>query len=175
MVFPRLDGRLGSESRDAEAVFDRTALSLWHRLEEGLSLEVVDGFCREQMALAEAAQNQAALEVLRHVHHFIRGLTGPSDGPAPEGESLRASLGAISAAGLPAGVAFVRLLRQVSAFVFGRYQDAHREGEGALPLRAAISGSRIEATQAYFRGLTAAAIFPTAAPESRAALQAEIQ
>jgi PAS domain S-box-containing protein len=178
MVFPRLDGRTSGDHRvEGDGAFDRSALSLWHRIEEGQPLDALGPFCREQIARADAAGNRAVREVLTHVHHLIVRLEGGTPrfaGANGDAGAVEQSLGIIAAAGHPAGVAFARLMRQVGAYVFGRYDEADREGQAALGLRPAIAGSRVEATQAYFSGLIAAARYPTAPAHEQAHLRTTI-
>ncbi|HEY0715956.1 MAG TPA: GAF domain-containing protein, partial [Polyangia bacterium] len=176
MVFPRLDGSTGSDRRADGEAFDRTALSLWRRIEEGHPLDVLDAICRDQIDRTAAADNRAISEVLGHLQRFLRSLLGHDHASTTgfDGPSVAESLSIIAAAGQPAGVAFVHLVRQVNAYVLGQPAEAHREGVAARPLRPAIAGSRIEAAQAYYQGLIAADLHATASASERDVLRGEI-
>jgi predicted ATPase/signal transduction histidine kinase len=124
------------------------------------------------LSFAEESRNEIARDTIRLIRQLVPALEGRTRRAASlEDESFdeAACLARFEAARFGAGIALHRMLKQVIAFVLGRYDEA-LEAAVAASAPGPVSAFAYDATHHLFRGLAAAAVHPQAGAARRAEL-----
>jgi signal transduction histidine kinase len=129
----------------------------------------------EYLAFAEKSRNDTARDTIRLIRQLVPALEGRTRGAASlddDGFDEAACLARFARAGFGAGIALHGILKQVTAFVLGRYDEAL---EAAAQAPGPISTFAYDATHHLFRALAAAAVCPRSDPARRPELAAIVR
>lgn len=137
---------------------------VWLVFESGATLEAVAAAALKWAAIARETHNDAMGEVVRGAARFIGRLRGVHDLDAPSFDFDQA-IAKLAAARFKVGVNFLLAMRQVTAFLEGRYERAWQHAEAMSSALSAVRLLAVEASHHTFRGLTAAALYADAAAE----------
>ena len=131
-------------------------------VESGERLPDVLAASAEYLAFAEESRNDVARDAIRLIRQLLPALEGRTRGAATlddDGFDEAACLARFARAGFGAGMTLHRILKQVAAFVLGRYDEA-LEAAAVAAAPGPISTFAYDATHHLFRGLSAAAVCP---------------
>jgi PAS domain S-box-containing protein len=146
-------------------------LTVWQAIERGDPLEEVQKLAARNAEFASQTHIDAVYETIALQQQFIASLQGRTSDPLAfdaAGFDEVASLNAISRSSFGCGIVFHRVMKQVLAFLHGRFAgalDAAREAELMLD---AARATPIEATHHFYYALTLTALY-SAAPASEQA------
>jgi PAS domain S-box-containing protein len=144
-------------------------LSIWQAIERGDPLGEVCALAERNSVLARDGNNDAVYQTIQLERRFVMSLQGRTSDPMTgdaNGTGESASLAAITKAAFGCGIAFHQIMRQVLAFMNGRYDDAMEAARLAEPMLGATMATPIEATHHFYSALTLTALYPDAsAPE----------
>ena len=148
-------------------------LTLWQQIENGDNLADVLAASARYATFAQQSHNDASYETIRLEQHFVASLQGQTRDPLafddPGGTfDEAASFAAVSGATFGCGIFHYHAMKQIVAFLHGRYADALRHAARAEPILGAAMSMPVEATYHFFHALTVAALLPAAAPAERA-------
>jgi len=130
-------------------------------VEKGDPLDEALTASEKYLAFAIESRNDTVRDMLRLIRQLVPALKGTTREPASfddDGFSESACLAGFARASFGAGIALRHILKQVVAFLYGRYDEAL---EAAAELAAAprpVSAFLYDATHHLFRALTAAAL-----------------
>jgi PAS domain S-box-containing protein len=146
-------------------------LTVWQAIERGDPLEEVQKLAARNAEFARQTHIEAVHQTIALQQQFIASLQGRTNDPLAfdaAGFSEGASLDAIARSSFGCGIAFHRIMKQVLAFLHGRFAEAlDAAGEAELVLDAARA-LPIEATHHFFHALTLTALY-SAAPANEQA------
>ncbi len=151
-------------------------LSLWQAIEKGDPLEEAHALALRNAAFARESHNDAIYHAIQLVRQFIRSLQGRTSDPLKFDEAgfdERASLAAITRAAFGCGLVFQLIMKQILAFLHGRYADALEFARRAEQMLGAALATPIEATHHFYHALTLTALYPDA-PRREQAQMAEV-
>ena len=148
-------------------------LSAWAVVvESGAPLDEVLKDCERYLAFAEESRNDTIRDVLRLIRQLVPALKGTTRNPASfddDGFSEAACRAGFERARFGAGMTIHRVLKQIAAFLSGRYEQAYRAAVEEASAPAPVSAFLYDATHHFFRGLAAAALHGrVSAPEQEA-------
>jgi PAS domain S-box-containing protein len=145
--------------------------TLWQLIEKGDALEEVQALSVKYVAFARRTHNDAVCETIRLEQQFAASLQGRTTEPLGFGDGTfdeAECFGAIVKAGFGCGIVFYHIMKQMLAFLDGRYGEALDSAVRAEPAFGAVMAMPIEATYHFFHALTLTALYPTAgAPQQR--------
>ncbi len=143
-------------------------LTVWQAIERGDPLEEVQKLAAGNAEFARQTHIEAVYQTIALQQQFIASLQGRTSDPLAfdaDGFTEGASLDAIARSSFGCGIAFHRIMKQVLAFLHGRFAEAlDAAGEAELMLDAARA-TPIEATHHFYHALTLTALY-SAAPAS---------
>jgi PAS domain S-box-containing protein len=145
---------------------------VWLVVESGAPLDQVAALAAKYAAFARDNHNDLPLLVVRRAAQLVADLGGAGDPPASGDDAFddAAALAALDQAGFNVGVAFVHVMRQMTAFIDGRHADSLASGDRAAAVIAGVRSLAPEAAHTFYRALAAAALHADAAGERRVAL-----
>jgi signal transduction histidine kinase len=140
---------------------------VWHLLEKGDPLGEVLAASRRYAAFASHSHNGAVYQTIRLEQQLVVELQGdtfessglegaPFDEAAAVEEITRATFGG--------GLAVHHVIKQLSAFLFGRPEEALEAAARAAEVVATVLTLPVEATHHFYLALTLAALHPQAPP-----------
>ncbi|WP_031357372.1 AAA family ATPase [Caballeronia sordidicola] len=139
--------------------------TLWQLIEKGDALEDVKVLSARYAAFARQSRNDAVCETVRLEQQFVASLQGSLKDPLTLDDKAfdeAACFAAIVKANFGCGIVFYYIMKQILAFLDGRYAEALDCRARAEPVLGAAMGMPIEATYHFFHALTLTALYPTA-------------
>ena len=139
--------------------------TLWQLIEKGDVLEEVQAVSAKYAAFARQSRNQAVCETVRLEQQFIASLQGSVTNPLTLEDSTfdeTACFANIVKASFGCGIVFYHIMKQMLAFLGGRYTEALDSAVQAEAVLGPAMGMPIEATFYFFHALTLAALYPDA-------------
>jgi predicted ATPase/signal transduction histidine kinase len=134
-------------------------------VESGGRLDEVLKTSERYVTFAEESRNETMRDALRHIRQLVPVLKGKTREPASfddDGFSEAACRAAFERARFGAGLTVHRVLKQIAAFLYGRYEQAYEAAVEERSAPAPVSAFLYDATHHFLRGLTAAALHPGA-------------
>jgi predicted ATPase/signal transduction histidine kinase/GAF domain-containing protein len=145
--------------------------TLWQLIEKGDALQDVQTLSVKYAAFAEQSRNEAVCETIRLEQHFVASLQGRTKDLATldDGTFLEAEcLAALVKADFVCGIVFYHIMKQMLAYLDGRFEEALECAVRAAPAIGAVVAMPIEATYHFLHALTLTALYPTApAPQQQ--------
>ena len=139
---------------------------VWLVFESGATLETVAAAALRWGALARETHNEVMGEVVRGEERFVARLRGIYD-IASSSFDFDEAIAKQTAARFNVGATFLLAMRQMTAFLEGRYDHAWRHTEAMSAVLPAVRLLAVEASHHTFRGLTAAALYAEAKADQR--------
>jgi PAS domain S-box-containing protein len=164
---PLLDAALRACLEVGDLVFAgyMTFNVVWLVFESGATLESVAAAARRWTAIARETHNDAMGEVVRGAARFVGRLRGIYDIESSSFDFQEKI--AKMTPGFNVGVNFLLAMRQMTAFLEGRYERAWQHTEAMATVLPAVRLLAVEASHHTFRGLTAAALYAEANVDQR--------
>jgi PAS domain S-box-containing protein len=149
---------------------------VWLLMECGAALERVSAAAHEGIAFAQKWHNDLVQHALRAELQFVACLEGRTPSPARFDDSSFSEADCIAAFGqaeFNLGLAFFYVMKQWSAFVYGRFAEARESAAHAAAFIPAVTGLAPESAHSFYLALTLAALHPELGqePADRAAEQ----
>ncbi len=147
-------------------------------VETGEPLDEALNASRKYLAFAEESRNEIARDAIRLIRQLVPALKGTTREPASfddEGFSEAACLEVFHKVGFGAGLTLHRILKQISAFIYGKYDESLEAAEQQASAPAPASAFLYDLTHHFFRALAAAAIYPEADPVRQRRLRRLLQ
>ncbi|MGF6724559.1 putative ATPase/signal transduction histidine kinase/GAF domain-containing protein [Paraburkholderia sp. GAS41] len=144
--------------------------TLWQLIEKGDVLEDVRTVSAKYAAFARQSRNQAVCETVRLEQQFIASLQGSVTNPLTLEDSTfdeAACFADIVKASFGCGIVFYHIMKQMLAFLGGRYAEALESAVQAESVLGPAMGMPIEATFHFFHALTLTALYPDASAEQQ--------
>jgi PAS domain S-box-containing protein len=144
--------------------------TLWQFIENGEALESVQTLSVKYADFARQSHNEAVYETIRLEQRFIASLQGEATVPLSFDDGKfdeAACFAAIEEANFGCGIVFYNIMRQILAFLDGRYEEALDFAIRTEPVLGAVMSMPIEATYQFFFALTLTALFPTASAKQQ--------
>jgi len=139
---------------------------VWLVFESGAMLETVAAAALRWTALARETHNEVMGEVVRGEERFVARLRGIYE-IGSSSFDFDEAIAKLTAARFNVGVNFLLAMRQMTAFLEGRYDCAWQHTEAMSTVLSAVRLLAVEASHHTFRGLTAAALYAEAGPDRR--------
>ena len=139
--------------------------TLWQLIEKGDALQEVQTLSGKYSAFAEQSHNDAVCETIRLEQQFVASLQGRTKDLSTLSDERFCEADCLSAlvkAKFGCGVVFYQIMKQVLAFLDGRYEEALDFAAQAEPEIGAVVAMPIEATYHFVRALTLTALYSTA-------------
>ncbi len=137
-------------------------LAAWTAVvEKGEPLDGALEASEKYLAFAIETRNDTVRDALRLIRQLVPALKGTTREPASledDGFSESACLAAFRRASFGAGIALRHILKQVVAFLYGRYDEAFEAAAQHASAPGPVSAFLYDATHHLFRALTAAAL-----------------
>jgi PAS domain S-box-containing protein len=133
---------------------------VWLVFESGATLESVAAAARRWAGIARETHNDAMGEVVRGAARFVGRLRGIYDIESSSFDFQEQI--AKMTPGFNVGVNFLLAMRQMTAFLEGRYERAWQHTKAMAAVLPAVRLLAVEASHHTFRGLTAAALYAEA-------------
>jgi PAS domain S-box-containing protein len=143
---------------------------VWLLIESGASLERASAAARDDLALAQKWHNELVSQVLRAELQFIASLQGQTRAPASFDDESFVEAGCISTlerAAFKVGLAFVHVMKQCAAVVYGRFTEARDSAARAAECLRGVTGLPIESAYWFYHALTLAALHADAPAAER--------
>jgi len=137
--------------------------TVWQVMEKGDPLDQVLETSRRFADFARQSHNDAVYETIRVEQQFVACLKGSTRGPSTFDDASfdeEVCLAAITKATFGCGVVFFHIMKQITAFTYGRNAEALESAERAAPVLGAALAMPIEATHHFYKALTLAALYP---------------
>ncbi len=167
--------RLNQELGDLANAAIYALITAWVVIfETGEPLDEALEASEKYLALAVESRNDIARDTIRLIRQLVPALKGTTRDPASFDEetfSEAACLATFREAGFGAGLALHRILKQVAAFLYGRYEEALQATEQQASAPGPASAFLYDLTHHLFRALAAAALYPEAAPARQRGLR----
>ena len=131
--------------------------TVWQLVEKGDPLDEVLDASRRFAAFARQSHNLPVYETIRIEQQFVACLKGATRGPTSFDDATfdeAECLAAITRAAFGCGVVFHDIMKQITAFVYGRYAEALESAARAATNLGAAMAMPIEATHHFFHALT---------------------
>jgi PAS domain S-box-containing protein len=145
--------------------------AVWLRLENGDSLDNVLEAARQYSAFARQSHNDIISHVVRIEEQFASCLMGNSHSSTTFNDAFfdeAACVTALKQAGFGLGIAYYHIMKQISAFIFGRFPEALECAARVRPMLLQVASMANEATYHFYFALTLTALYPQASPEQQA-------
>jgi PAS domain S-box-containing protein len=146
-------------------------LSVWQAIERGDPLEEARTLAARNSEFARHTHNEAVYQTIQLEQQFVTSLQGRTSDPLKfdaAGFDEAASLGTITQAAFGCGIVFHPIMKQILAFLHGRYAEALDAARLAEPMLGAAMATPIEATHHFYHALTLTALYPSAPPNEQA-------
>jgi len=143
--------------------------TVWQLIEKGDALDDVQAQSVKYATFARQSHNDAVYETIRLEQQFVASLQGRSEKALSLGDSTfdeAASFAVVTKATFGCGIVFYHIMKQILAFLDGKYDDALSCAALAEPVLTAAMSMPIEATYHFFHALTLTALYP-AVPVAR--------
>jgi PAS domain S-box-containing protein len=143
--------------------------TLWQLIETGDALQKVQTLSVKYAEFARQSHNDAVCETIRFEQQFVSCLQGSTKDLTLQNEAFDegACLAAIVKANFGCGIVFYHIMRQMLAFLGGRFEEARDFAVQVEPLLGAVVGMPIEATFHFFHALSLAALYSTTPAEKQ--------
>ncbi len=139
--------------------------SAWMLFERGDPLDSMLALLEKYAPFARTNRIAWATLMIRFQQLFVTGLQG---GAATEGEDAAdAVLAEMKGTGHGYGIAFCHVVRQVTPYLMGRYEEALAASRDTAAMWAKISSSLIDSSHQFYSALTMTALVPAAGPARR--------
>ena len=137
--------------------------AVWQNVESGNSLDQIIFVARKHIAFAEQIHNEVIVGVLRTLEHFAANLQGKTRDPtsfSAESFDELECIAMLEKAGFGIGRAYFHILKQISAFIHKRYEEALEHAARAIPVLREVGGNAIEAAHHFYLALTLTVLYP---------------
>ncbi len=148
-------------------------LAVWQAIERGDSLDDVQEFAVRNAEFARQTHIDAVYETIALEQQFIASLQGRTSGPIEfdaSGFNERASLDTIEKSSFGCGIVFHQIMKQMLAFLHGRFTEALAFARAAETMLGAARATPIEATHHFYHALTLTALYPDVPANEQAEL-----
>jgi predicted ATPase/signal transduction histidine kinase len=138
--------------------------TVWQLIEKGDALDDVQAQSVKYATFARQCHNDAVYETIRIEQQFVASLRGRSEKTLSLGDDSfdeAASFAVVTKATFGCGIVFYHIMKQILAFLDGKYADALDCAARAEPVLTAAMSMPIEATYHFFHALTLTALYPT--------------
>jgi two-component sensor histidine kinase len=145
--------------------------TVWQTIESGIVLDQVLERSDSNATFARQSHNDAVFETIRLEQQFVASLQGRTNDPLSLEDEVfdeQASLAVVVKAAFGCGIVFYYIMKQILAFLHGRFAQALELAARAHPVLPAAMAMPIEASHHFFHALTLTALYPTASPEEQA-------
>src|SRR5262249_17775397 len=135
---------------------------VWLLVENGASLDRVGAAAHDDVAFAEQHHNQHPLQVVHAEEQFVASLKGLTRAPPSFDHATFSEaelLEVLERAGFGVGLAFFHVMKQMAAFIHGRFEEARESAARAASVLREVTGIATEATHHFYRALTLAALY----------------
>jgi len=167
----RADVRVGNVSSAGDAAMT----ALWTRFEAGQPLSQMAHAAERYLGFARSSRNEAVYPTIRFFLQFVNcfraGSASPQQAELERAEDARC-LATYEKSGFTAGIGIHHILQEMSAFAFGRYEEALDHARAAEPFVINVLFTLQERNWPLFRALAAAALYESASPPRRKELSA---
>jgi predicted ATPase len=146
-------------------------LRLWLAIEKGDTLDEACTLAARSANFARQSHNDAVYHTIELERQFICSLQGRTSDPLKLDEAgfdEGASLAAIAKAAFGCGLVFHQIMKQILAFLHGRFAEALEAARLAESMLGAALALPIEATHHFYHALTLTALYPEAAQDEQA-------
>ncbi len=150
----------------------------WLAIEVGLPLAQVRRELKPHLEFATATGNEVVRQSVRLYEQFVACLEGTTNGPSSFEDATFSEEDAVAAfrrSQYKAGLVFFHALKQIVAFLSGRYEQSLEHARAASGLRGDQFVLPIQTVGHFFHALAVAALWADAGPERRAELSAELE
>jgi PAS domain S-box-containing protein len=140
-------------------------LMVWQAIERGDPLAEARTLATRNAKFARQSRNDAVYETIQLEQQFVASLQGRTSDPLKfdaAGFDESASLATITKAAFGCGIVFHPLMKQILAFLHGRYAEALDAARLAEPMLGAAMATPIEATHHFYHALTLTALYASA-------------
>ena len=130
-------------------------------VESGAPLDEVLSASERYLAFAKESRNDTIRHALRHIRQLVPALKGTTKEPGRFDDAAFSEAecrAAFERARFGAGLTIHRVLEQIAAFIYGRYEQAYAAAVEEASAPTPVSPFLYDATHHFFRGLTAAAL-----------------
>ncbi|WP_437593539.1 AAA family ATPase [Sorangium sp. So ce1000] len=134
---------------------------VWLVVESGGSIEQLIEASRKYASSAEKSHHDLARRLLRTEEQFAASLKGATRAPTSFNDDTYDEVECVLAmerAGFGIGVAFFHIMKQVAAFIDGRYAEARQAAALAAPMLREVMALANEATHHFYYALTLTAM-----------------
>jgi PAS domain S-box-containing protein len=138
--------------------------TVWQFIEKGEVLTDVLAQCTKYEAFARQSHNDAVYQTIRLEQRFVASLQGKTKSPLDFDDETfdeAASFAVVVSAAFGCGIVFYHIMKQMLAFLHGRYAEALHFSAEAEPFLGAAMAMPIEATYHFYHALTLLALYPT--------------
>lgn len=135
--------------------------TVWQLVEKGDRLDDVVEASRRFAAFARQSHNDAVYETIRLEQQLVACLKGATRGPTSFDDDAfdeAACLAVITGATFGCGIVTHRIMKQMTAYIHGRYAEALEAAAAAAEVLGAAMAMPMEATHHFFHALTLAKI-----------------
>ena len=150
----------------------------WLIIEVGQPLAKVRRELKPFLEFATTTGNEVVRHILRLYEQFVACLEGSTDGPASFESatfSEAVALAVFQRSQYKTGLAFFHILKQILAFLCGRYEASLEHAREASRLRGDPFVLPIQTVGHFFHALAVTARYDEAGPEGKAELSAELE
>ncbi len=161
---PSIDGgfRAQQEIGDLSRAGISAVIAAWTVVvESGEPLDEVLSASERYLAFAKESRNDTIRDALRHIRQLVPVLKGTTKEPGSFDDATFSEADCCAAferARFGAGLTIHRVLEQIAAFVYGRYEQAYAAAVEEASAPKPVSPFLYDATHHLFRGLAAAAL-----------------
>jgi PAS domain S-box-containing protein len=148
-------------------------LTVWQAIERGDPLQEVHKLAVRNAEFARQTHIDAVYETIALEQQFIASLQGRTSAPLKfdaGGFNERTSLDTIERSSFGCGIVFLQIMKQMLAFLHGRFADALDFARAAEPMLGAARATPIEATHHFYHALTLTALYSGAPANEQAEL-----
>jgi signal transduction histidine kinase len=153
-------------------------ITAWSWLDKGTPLDELRKVQDDYLASARESHNDVVAQTLRLMQQYVACLRGKTLAPASFDDDTfteRAFLETVSGARFLAGVSLHRILKEMAAFVYGRFDEALDAAEQKPAALGAAGSFLYEATHRFYAALTKAALYTQASEEQREAFARDLR
>jgi PAS domain S-box-containing protein len=136
--------------------------SVWLHLENGDPLEQIIVLARRYAAFTRQSHNHIVYNVDRIEEHFALCLQGKTRSLTDfnnETFDEAASVAAIEKASFGIGIGYYRIMKQITAFIAGQYDEALLWADRVMPVLDSVSSMAIWGTYYFYNALTLTALY----------------
>ena len=148
--------------------------AIWLHLENGDPLEQVVELAQGYAAFARQSHNNVIYNVVRVEEQFASSLRGETRSLTDFSDTAfdeAGCLAAIEQAGFSLGIAYYHIMKQIAAFLAGRYDEALAWSNRAAPMLLNVASMVNEATYYFYHALTLAALYEQAPVQQQQAFR----